>query len=74
MMNSISLKAKVDVNGKLSLQLPKEYANRELDIVVVYQEVEKKEIKDLHQVVDSFYGCLENDPILLEEENQKETA
>ncbi len=63
MMNSISLKAKVDVNGKLSLQLPKEYANRELDVVVVYQEIEKKETKHLHQVVDSFYGCLENDPI-----------
>ncbi|MDJ0680479.1 MAG: hypothetical protein QNJ18_11510 [Xenococcaceae cyanobacterium MO_167.B52] len=74
MMNSISLKAKVDVNGKLSLQLPKEYANRELDVVVVYQVVEKEDTKDLHQVVDSFYGCLENDPILLEEENQKETA
>ena len=66
MMNSISLKAKVDVNSKLSLQLPKEYANRELDVVVVYQEVEKKETKDLHEFVDSFYGCLENDPILLE--------
>ncbi|MDJ0594833.1 MAG: hypothetical protein QNJ72_33460 [Pleurocapsa sp. MO_226.B13] len=30
--------------------------------------------QDLHKVVDSFYGCLEDDPILVEEESQKEIA
>lgn len=62
-MNSINLKAKVDANGKLSLQLPKQYANQELDLVVICQVIEQDKTEDLYQVVDSFYGCLEDDPI-----------
>ena len=73
-MNSISLKAKVDADGKLSLQLPEKFANQELDLVVVYQAIEQDKARDLHKVVDGFYGCLEEDPILVEEENQKEIA
>ncbi|MDJ0536980.1 MAG: hypothetical protein QNJ70_31600 [Xenococcaceae cyanobacterium MO_207.B15] len=73
-MNSISLKARVDADGKLSLQLPEKFANRELDLVVVHQIIEQDKAQDLHKVVDSFYGCLEDDPILVEEESQKEIA
>ena len=62
-MQSMSLKAKVDANGKLSLQLPKELANQELDLIVIYQAVQSKSMEDLHDVVDNFYGCLADDPI-----------
>ena len=31
-------------------------------------------LDSLNKVVDSFYGCLEEDPILVEEESQKEIA
>ena len=73
-MNSISLKAKVDADGKLSLQLPEKFANQELDLVVVYQIIEQDKTQDSHKVVDSFYGSLEDDPILVEEESKKEIA
>lgn len=69
----MSLKAKVDADGKLSLQLPQEFANRELDLVVVYQLIQQTKTEDLHDAVDRFYGCLEDDPIL-EEQNPKEVA
>ena len=71
-MNSMSLRAKVDASGKLSLQLPPELANHELDLVVVYQSTQVTKSEDIHDVVDSYYGCLENDPILVEEQNKKE--
>ena len=65
-MNSISLKTKVDADGKLSLQLPQELANQELNLVVVYQTVRQANTEELHSTVDSFYGCLEDDPILVD--------
>ena len=73
-MNTISLKTKVDADGKLSLQLPPELANQELDLVIVYQSIQQPNKEELRSTVDSFYGCLSDDPILVEEENQKETA
>jgi hypothetical protein len=72
-MNTISLKTKVDADGKLSLQLPPELANQELDLVIVYQSTLQPN-EELRSTVDSFYGCLSDDPILVEEENQKEIA
>ena len=73
-MQSLNLKAKVDANGKLSLQIPKALANQELDLVIVYQEIIQTKSEDLHDVVDNFYGCLSDDPILLEEQNKQEIA
>ncbi|WP_144866461.1 hypothetical protein [Hyella patelloides] len=70
----MSFIAKVDNNGKLNIQLPPELANQELDLVIVYQSTQQTKSEDIHDVVDSFYGCLEDDPILVEEQNQKETA
>ena len=55
-MNSISLRTKVDADGKLSLQLPPELANQELDLVVVYQSTLQSSNEDLRSTVDSFYG------------------
>ena len=73
-MDSLSSKAKVDANGIINLQLPKQLANRELDLVVVYQLIDHEKTEDIHQIVDSFYGCLEDDPILVESQSQKEIA
>ena len=73
-MNTISLKTKVDADGKLSLQLPPELVNQELDLVIVYQSIQQPHKEELRSTVDSFYGCLSDDPISVEEENQKEIA
>ena len=73
-MNRMSLRAKVDATGKLILQLPPELANQELDLVVVYQSTQQTKSEYLHNIVESFYGCLEDDPLLAEEQNQKEIA
>jgi len=73
-MNSISLKTKVDADGKLSLQLPQELANQELDLVVVYQSTQQPHKEELRSTVDSFYGCLSDEPILVDEQSQKEIA
>lgn len=73
-MNSLSLKTKVDESGKLSLQLPQELANQELDLVIVYQTARQPNTEELRSTVDSFYGCLEDDPILVDEQSQKEIA
>jgi hypothetical protein len=73
-MNSLSLRTKVDESGKLSLQLPQELANQELELVVVYQSIQQSDKKDLRSTVDSFYGCLSNDPILVDQQSQKEIA
>ncbi len=66
-MQSLNFKAKVDADGKLSLQLPKALANQELDLVIVYQAIREAKSEDIHDVVDKFYGCLSDDPILLSE-------
>lgn len=73
-MQSLNLKAKVDADGKLSLQLPKALANQELDLVIVYQAIIQKKSEDLHDIVDNFYGCLSEDPILLEKKDTQEIA
>ncbi|MGK7894567.1 MAG: hypothetical protein AB4372_13315 [Xenococcus sp. (in: cyanobacteria)] len=73
-MQSLNLRSKVDANGKLSLQLPKELANQELDLIIVYQKIMQTKPEELHDVVDNFYGCLSEDPILLEEQTQQEIA
>ena len=41
-MQSLKLKSRVDAEGILHLQLPPELANRELELIVVYQSIEKK--------------------------------
>ena len=69
-MQSIKLKAKIGADGKLSMQLPLEMANKELDIVVVYQPTESTKSEPLHDIVERFYGCLADDPILVTEQTK----
>ena len=72
-MSGIRFKTKVNPDGKLSLQLPIELANQELDLVVIYQNVRQLNTEELRSNIDDFYGCLEDDRISVEQENQKET-
>ena len=46
-MSGIRFKTKVDPDGKLSLQLPIELANQELDLVVIYQNVRQLNTEEL---------------------------
>ena len=71
-MQSIKLKAKIGTDGELSMQLPLEMANKELelDIVVVYQPTESTKSESLHDIVERFYGCLADDPILVTEQTK----
>ncbi|MDY6806879.1 MAG: hypothetical protein SXA11_24150 [Cyanobacteriota bacterium] len=39
-MQSLKLQSRVDAEGILHLQLPPELANRELELIVVYQSIE----------------------------------
>ena len=72
-MSGIRFKTKVNPDGKLSLQLPIELAIQELDLVVIYQNVRQLNTEELRSNIDDFYGCLEDDRISVEQENQKET-
>ena len=73
-MPSPNIQAKIDAKGKLNIQLLQELANREIDLVIVYQLVTEKKTDDIHEAVDRFYGCLESDPILLNEQFHAETV
>ncbi|NES81003.1 MAG: hypothetical protein F6K10_06130 [Moorea sp. SIO2B7] len=73
-MQSMSLKVKVGADGQLNLQTPKQLANQELDLVIVYQPVKPENSTDIHEVVDSFYGCLADDTILVAEQNKQEVG
>ncbi|MGC9524284.1 MAG: hypothetical protein ACP5D7_01955, partial [Limnospira sp.] len=72
LMQIIKLKAKVDAEGEVTIKMPQDLANQELEIAIVYQKVESENSKELHEAIDSFYGCLADDPIVVEEQNQQE--
>lgn len=74
MMQLIQCKTRVDAEGKINLQLPQNLANQELDVAIVYTLANSENINDLHEIVDSFYGCLADDPILTEENPQQKVA
>ncbi|ACK69156.1 hypothetical protein PCC7424_0700 [Gloeothece citriformis PCC 7424] len=73
-MESIHLKSKVDAEGKLTIQLPQELANQELDLVIVYQLLDPKNFDELHTIVEQFYGCLADAPILVDEDIKEDVA
>jgi hypothetical protein len=70
MMQLIKCKTRVDAEGKIILQLPQNLANQQLDVAIVYALPNSENLNDLHEIVDSFYGCLADDPILIEETHQ----
>ncbi|MCT7954065.1 hypothetical protein [Laspinema palackyanum] len=72
-MQVIKYKTRVDAEGKISLQLPQYLANQELEVAIVYA-LANSETTQLHEIVDSFYGCLAEEPILIEEADQQEVA
>ena len=74
MMQVIKYKIRVNCEGQITLQLPQYLANQELDVAIVYALAQAENIKDLHEIVDSFYGCLAEDPILAEENPQQQVA
>ncbi|AFY83975.1 hypothetical protein [Oscillatoria acuminata] len=73
MMQVIKCKTRVDAEGKIILQLPQYVANQELDVVIVY-DLANSENTQPHEIVDGFYGCLAEDPILVEETDQQKVA
>ena len=73
MMQVIKCKTRVDAEGKIILQLPQYLANQELDVVIVY-DLANSENTQPHEIVDSFYGCLAEDPILIEETDHQKVA
>lgn len=73
MMQVIKCKTHVDAEGKIILQLPQYLANQELDVVIVYELANSGNTQP-HEIVDSFYGCLAEDPILVEETDQQKVA
>jgi len=49
-------------------------ANEELDVAIVYDLANSGNIEKIHEIVDSFYGCLAEDPILIEETDRPKVA
>ncbi|MBO0350479.1 hypothetical protein J0895_15525 [Phormidium pseudopriestleyi FRX01] len=74
MMQVIKCKTRVDAEGKIILQLPQYLANQELDVAIVYALANSENLNELHEIVDSFYGCLAEEPILIEETAQQNVA
>lgn len=74
MMQVTKCKTRVDAEGKVILQLPQSLANQELDVAIVYDLASSGKSEEIHEIVDSFYGCLAEDPILTEETHQPKVA
>ncbi|WP_199247605.1 hypothetical protein [[Phormidium] sp. ETS-05] len=74
MMQVIKCKNRVDYEGKITFHLPQDLENQELDVAIVYALAKSENIKNLDEVVDSFYGCLAEAPILAEENHQQKVA
>ena len=67
-------KSRVDSEGQVILQLPQSLANQELDLAIVYDIASSGNIDEIHKIVDSFYGCLAEDPILIQETDRPKVA
>jgi hypothetical protein len=65
MMETIKLKTHIGNDGVLTLQLPPDMANRELEVLIVMQPAEE-DVDELGWPVGFFdrtYGALADDPI-----------
>ncbi|WP_009547959.1 hypothetical protein [Crocosphaera subtropica] len=79
-MESLKIRSRVDADGVVRLQVPVELANSEIDLVVVYQTVEKsresKESKTATELgypedfFDSTFGCWEGEPLTRGEQGE----
>ena len=74
MMQVKKCKTRVDAEGQVILQLPQSLANQELDVAIVYELASSGNLDEIHKIVDSFYGCLAEYPILIEETHQAKVA
>lgn len=65
-MESIKLRQHVDQDGFLRIKVPDELADREIEVMIIYQPVQ---ISPDIVPLDQLYGICADDPIVLEEDN-----
>lgn len=64
-MRTIKLRSRVGADGLLELQLPDQFANQEVDIVLVYQPVEAlEELAAPEELDDPLIGLFSGSPDL----------
>ncbi len=68
-METIKLKTRADLDGKLTVQLPKEVGNLELEIILVYQSVELEKTAKTPEELGWPPGFFERTAGCLAEEN-----
>jgi hypothetical protein len=61
-METIKLKARVDADGILTIELPKSLANKDTEFVLIYQ-VDEPPQEVWTAFVERMYGTLADDPL-----------
>jgi hypothetical protein len=65
-MRTITLKTRTDQDGIVKLEIPNDFADREVEIVLVLQELENEPLDEMGYPIGYFedtYGSLADDPI-----------
>ncbi|MCQ8104326.1 hypothetical protein NP590_09440 [Methylomonas sp. SURF-2] len=63
-MRTLQFNAHVEHNAQLHLSLPAEYANQDVELVVIIQpRHESMERQNWLAFIDQTYGCLADDPL-----------
>jgi hypothetical protein len=65
-MRTITLKTRTDQDGMVKLEIPTDFADREVEIVLVLQELQKEPLDEMGYPIGYFedtYGSLADDPI-----------
>jgi hypothetical protein len=62
-MDTIRLKGHIDSEGILKIAMPKELADSEAELVIVYTIQPKERSESWEEFVNHYYGILADDPI-----------
>jgi hypothetical protein len=63
-METIRLRGHIDSESILKIEMPKELANSDAELVIVYTVQPKESPESWEDFVNQFYGILADDPIL----------
>ncbi|MEP0945458.1 MULTISPECIES: hypothetical protein [Cyanophyceae] len=71
-MESIKVRQHIEQDGILHLALPVGLADRDVDVMVIYQPVQASASVEIS--LAAFYGICADDPIVTEERNPTESS
>lgn len=70
-MESIKLTTHIDHDGLLQIQLPNKMANQDLEVMVIYQPVDKSSKRSWSDgFFEKTFGCWEGEPLVREPQGE----